>query len=423
MDERIKHWVDLTREKLGLYRYFLHTTFIHSCINVFSETEYYLHMAWFPDDYRESNEEEINPPGTATVELNLLTGRFKSIIFVEGKRETLLRFPPEDLSSLIQWIEQETGLAYETQFRFVKQEEQRSIFRSCYKGVPVTPFGEIEVSLDDQGYLFFYSIIGIFPAIDAVEEEPCTRTFDQSLIKLVENEMKLHQFPSSKQQKWISVYTLQPVYIRNKDQSILSLPADQSGGASVFMDQRMEWDTPEQEPFIPKREANPRNFEVTIEDVLACTPHRDIQPIIDREKEQAVAGVLSFMRKVFPYDSGLWKFYLLHRAHGKLIAVLKQVQDDGILQRKISVILDPNRFEAVNYVDNQFFLKMFGNKASTNRMNVSKEEALEEILLKTQLTPVYVYLPEMKKYLLCGKLDCQYGVMADSGEVVYLSDL
>ncbi|HBI03981.1 MAG TPA: hypothetical protein DDY49_08140 [Paenibacillaceae bacterium] len=423
MDDRIKQWVDLTREKLGLHHYFLHTNFIHSSINVFNETEYYLHMAWYPKDYKESNEEVINPPGTAVVELNLKTGRFRSIIFIDGKRETPLRFPPEDLSSLIQWIEQETGLIYETQFRFVKQEEQRRIFHSCYKGMPISPFGEIEVSLDDGGYLFFYFNDGIFPSKDEVEEEPYVITFDQSLNKVVEKEMKFHQFPSSKQRRWISVYTLQPVNIRNKDQSILPFPKEQSGVPSVVIDQLVEWDTPEEEPFIPKRESNPRKYEVTMDDVLANTPHRDIQPITNREKEKAVAGVQTFMRKVFPYDSGLWKLYMLHRAHGKLNGVLKRVQDEGVLQRKVSVILEPDNFEAVHYFDNKFLLKMFGQEPSTNGMNVRKEEAVEEILSVVQLNPVYVYDTDIKKFVLCGKLDCTYGVMADSGEVVLLSEL
>lgn len=423
MDPRIKKWVDLTRETLGLHNYSLHRTFIHSSLNMFSETEYDLQMDWFPKDFATSNEDEINPPGTAIVKLNLKKGRFRSIIFVEGKKETPLRFPSEDLSSLIQWIEQETGLSYETQFQFVKQEEQRRIFRSCYKGVPVSPFAEIEVSLDDKGYLFFYEINGIFPSLDEVEEEPYTLTFDQSLHKVVKKEMKLHQFLSSKQQKWISLYTLHPVYIRNKDQSILSSLAEQSGGSRVSVNQRMEWDTPKKEPFIPKREASPEKFAVTMDDVLACTPHRDMQPITDSEKEKAVAGVLSFMRKVFPYDSGVWNLHLLHRTHGKLYGVLKQVQDHGIVQRQLSVVLDTSNYEAVDYLDNKFLLKMFGKGPSINSMNVPKEEALEEVIQKIQLTPVYVYHAETEKFVLCGKLECKYGVMADSGEIVYLSDL
>lgn len=423
MDERIKGWVDLTGEKLGLHGYFLHTSFIHSRINVFNETEYYLHMAWYPRDYLEFHEEAMNPPGTALVELNLKTGTFRSIIFIDGKRETPLRFPPDDLSALIHWIEQETGLIYENQFQFVKQEEQRRIFCSCYKGVPVSPSGEIQVSLDDEGYLFFYLNDGVFPAQDEVEEEPYVLTFDSSLQKVVEKELKLQQFPSSKQQKWISVYTLPPVYIQNKNQAILPFPKEERGVPSVLIDQLMEWDTPDGEPFIPIRETNPRNHEVTMEDVLASTPHMDLQAIRDGEKEQAVAGVLSFMRKVFPYDSGLWKLHYLYRAHGKLHGVLKQVQDDGLLQRQVSVILDPGNFTAVNYYDNKLLIKMFGKQPVINPVPVRKEDALKEILSVVQLNPVYVYHSELKKYVLCGNLACEYGVMADSGEAVLLSDL
>ncbi len=35
----------------------------------------------------------------------------------------------------------------------------------------------------------------------------------------------------------------------------------------------------------------------------------------------------------------------------------------------------------------------------------------------------YVFDVEQKEYVLCGKLDCQYGVNAATGKVVALSDL
>ncbi len=45
---------------------------------------------------------------------------------------------------------------------------------------------------------------------------------------------------------------------------------------------------------------------------------------------------------------------------------------------------------------------------------------LKEML---ELKPYYVYDYEQKQYVLCGKIDCQYGVHAASGEVVALDDL
>ena len=40
-----------------------------------------------------------------------------------------------------------------------------------------------------------------------------------------------------------------------------------------------------------------------------------------------------------------------------------------------------------------------------------------------ELKPYYVYDFEHKQYVLCGKIDCQYGVNAGNGEVISLDDL
>ena len=52
-----------------------------------------------------------------------------------------------------------------------------------------------------------------------------------------------------------------------------------------------------------------------------------------------------------------------------------------------------------------------------------KDEAFQYIRPYIELTPVYVYNAERKEYILCGKLDSQYGVNAVHGEIVELNKL
>ncbi|MGG0718185.1 hypothetical protein ABE096_11435 [Robertmurraya massiliosenegalensis] len=69
----------------------------------------------------------------------------------------------------------------------------------------------------------------------------------------------------------------------------------------------------------------------------------------------------------------------------------------------------------IEFVNNEFEV------AETVAM--TKEEAFEKLKDRFELKLYYVYDFEQNKYLLCGKLDCQYGVHAGSGELVLLDDL
>lgn len=54
---------------------------------------------------------------------------------------------------------------------------------------------------------------------------------------------------------------------------------------------------------------------------------------------------------------------------------------------------------------------------------MSHDEAYDKLRGWFELTPVYVYNPGQKKYVLCGKLDCDFAVKATSGVVVELGSL
>ena len=85
MDVRIQELIDFTKTKFGLNSYYLQRHRIDRNVNIFNETVYTFCMEWFPDHVTEQEDDGSNPEGTACIEINLKSFKFKSAIFVMGK--------------------------------------------------------------------------------------------------------------------------------------------------------------------------------------------------------------------------------------------------------------------------------------------------------------------------------------------------
>ncbi|KKI89040.1 hypothetical protein WQ54_27825 [Bacillus sp. SA1-12] len=86
-------------------------------------------------------------------------------------------------------------------------------------------------------------------------------------------------------------------------------------------------------------------------------------------------------------------------------------------------MIDADSLQAVNYIDNKSMLEIFDQFQVPDNITIKKEEAYEKVKGLLELKPYYVYDFKRKQYVLCGKLDCQYGVDASNGEVIVLTDL
>ncbi|MFZ2463559.1 MAG: hypothetical protein WAW77_08040, partial [Caldibacillus thermoamylovorans] len=140
--------------------------------------------------------------------------------------------------------------------------------------------------------------------------------------------------------------------------------------------------------------------------------------------DRCVQAVKDFLRQVYPNDTGKWLLKTLKRNKGYIHASVRaNYRDDRVFQRKLNIIIDANRFQVVNYLDNEMMLQIFDQFQAPDEVTVTKEEAFEKIKELFELKPVYVYDFEQKQYVLCGKIDCQYGVNAASGEVILLDEL
>ncbi|WP_233522646.1 hypothetical protein [Peribacillus glennii] len=182
------------------------------------------------------------------------------------------------------------------------------------------------------------------------------------------------------------------------------------------------WQTPIDKPF-ERHEINIIQG-VMEEQAFSREAHPDGFPITEDEQGKCSLAVEDFLRCVFSEDTGKWVLKTLHRDNGFIHASLKtDEQDFRVFQRKLLIIIDPNSFQAVNYMDNESLLEMIQHVQAPEKITIHKQEAFEKIRGTIELKPVYVYDLKQDKYILCRKMDSKYGVNASNGDMVSLDDL
>lgn len=423
MSSRVEEVIEFTRTKFGLDNYYLKGYQFDRSVNIFKETVYTMCMEWFPNHATVQEDDDSNPEGTAVIEIDINSLKLKSAIFVMGKTfaEYGVEFAAPYKFSIIKWIEQETGLMYGKQFQLQKEEDGNIHFRECINGVAVSPSGSIEIKFDHEGKLTFFSIHGQFPSEELIREEEYSLSLD-SLSHLKKEQLKLVEFPSFEQKKIYPVYAVEEIYIAN-DQSF-TIPFE------FFVDRRsyltinkiIYWESPINKPF--EREEIRWIDEITEEQALSCEPSPDSFPISKEEQEKCVLAVKDFLRREYPNDAGNWILKSLYREKGYIHAILKaNKQDDRVFERKVKVFIDAKRLQVVNYMDNKLMLEIFDQFNVPEKATITKDEAYEKIKELFELKPYYVYDFKQSLYVLCGKLDCDYGVIASNGEIIALDDL
>lgn len=419
---KIKEIVNRTKEKYNLTNYHLYEYHIYRRINIYNETEYHLSMEWFPQHINERIEEDLNPEGAAAIEINIHTGQTESIIFVGGNTYvTEPVFKSFCLDETVKFIEAETGLKFGEQFILTTEEKNRVHFQSVINGTSVSPSGQIEIECDSKGRLLHYSVYNPFPTKDEVKIENYSLK-PESVKSIILNQLKLIEFPSEKDQKLIPVYGIEEIFITNNGSTTIPFDLLKSN-REITIDKRLKWqDCCQQNKF----ERIPLNFqkEITIEQALASEPHPDAMPITDVEKKQCESLVEDFLREVYPNDSEKWVLRTLHRDHGYIYATLRSFeQSNQIFQRKLLIMIESKTLKVHNYMDNMPLIELYDSYERTDPIKVEKETAYERLKHMIELKPTYVYDDKNQQFILCGKLDSEYGIHAVTGEIVLLNDL
>ncbi|WBX79450.1 hypothetical protein PD280_17325 [Virgibacillus salarius] len=424
MNSKIKELIDITKTKFGLDNYYLKRHGLNRYVNIFNETVYTLSMEWFPDHVQEP-EDDSNPEGTAVIEVNVYSHKFVSAIFVMDKTyaNNGISFAGLHTNDIIKWMEQETGLTYGRQLKLHKEEEGRLLFKEVIDGVSVSPAGSVEIEFDAEGKLTFFAVHGQFPSKEIIKEETYTLSFDK-IEHLAMEQLKLIEFPSHEQKRLIPTYGVEEVYITNDQMTAIPFEFIVDVRSYINIDRTIFLDKNKtiKKPF--KRQEISWTEEVTAEQAFSSEPSPDSCPITKKEQEKCLLAVKDFLLQKYPNGSGSWILKMLYRDRGYIHAILRaKKQVNYVFQRKLIVIIDANSFRSINYVDNKPMLDIFDQFQASDEATIDKEEAYKKLKELYELKPYYVYDFEEKQYVLCGKLDCQYGVNASSGKVIALNDL
>ncbi|WP_010648520.1 hypothetical protein [Oceanobacillus massiliensis] len=421
MDEKLQDIIDYTAEKFNLGNYYLKRHHIFREQLNSNETAYVLNMEWFPNEADESNE-DYNPPGTASIDIDIDTKMVKEIIFVAGENMTEAAFPPAASTELaIEWIENETGLEFGRQFKLVHEEEKELLFQAAVDNVAVYPSGSIVMKFNEDGKLSLFSVSGSFPNEKQLNWEPFGLTAE--LIEpIAKSQNKLLEIPLEEEEKWKAVYGTSTVFITNDGKRTISFDEVEAPQSFTHSDSILEWQEPINEPF--SKQKIDLSLEVSPEELFSDGTHHDDEILTVNDQQQAETAVRNFLRAEFPEDSGKWRLSGLWREKGYIFAEIKPVSPDArVIDRKIKLIIDEEKYEAIYFVDNQVILEMFKDFETADRPQITEDEAFEKLRPHIEITPVYVYDKKQKRYILCGKIDCEYGVDAVSGEIVVLDEL
>lgn len=422
MKSRINELIQHTKEKLGLQDYYLYRSDVRRSATILGDTVYTLSMEWFPNHEQDLLDEDLNPTGTAVVEVDFHTGLFTTAIFVGGiSYAEGVKLSIEDSNAVVRWIESETGLQEGTHFVFHKRKDKRMSFRKILNGVSVSPSGLIEVEVDEAGNLTFFSIYGDFSKKETFNREKYELTLPQ-VKHIVAEQLKLAEFPNMETEKMTPAYAIEEVYIRNRDLSLIPFSVIVAEKAYVELDKLIKWEGEVQQVFQEK--SLTLTEEVSFNQALKREPHPDLKEVTKEDIERSIAAVQRFLAQVYKSDSGKWSLKSIHRDKGYLVAKIQlKEQTQSVLKRNIQLFIDRSCYEVMNYMDTKSLLEMIADFQKAEEVTVAKAEALEKLHNFIELTPYYVYDRKQGRYVLCGKLDCHYAVNAITGEVVSLDDL
>jgi len=422
MEQKIQALITATKEKFGLTNYYLHTSSFRRSLDIFEDTIYILTTEWLPSHAKKVKEDDLNPPGTAIIDINVHTGQLKSILFVDNKsfaeKNIIVSTSTKDI---IQWMEEETGLTYNEQFQLVEEGNGRLFFKECFMGIPVSPSGSIEIKYNQDGQLTLFSAIGQFPPKSKFKQDVPALSLEK-VADLSKKQIKLIEFPLEKQKQVLPFYGLEEIYITNDLTRTIPYEFFVNDKIQLAIDKIIYWDSPTNQSFEKTSLTFANN--ITIEQVISKERHPNLLPITNSEKEQCISTVSDFLRQEYPNDTGKWILKTLYRQDNYIYATLKYNEHSHfIFKRKLLVIIDAENLQAINSMDNQFMLNTFEAYTTVKKRTVTENQAFDKLKNHLELTPIYVYDKRLAQYILCGKLDCGFSVNATNGELVKLDDL
>ncbi|MEH7178340.1 hypothetical protein [Neobacillus vireti] len=267
-------------------------------------------------------------------------------------------------------------------------------------------------SINPEGKLTSFSVSGQFPSKEKVKEDTYILSF-KKIEHLAKEQLKLVEFPSYAKNKIFPIYAVEEIYVKNDQTSTIPFEFIVDVNSYLKIDKTIHWDEPINKPF--ERKEIRWIEDVSAEQAFSCEPSPVSFPITKIEQEKCDLAVKDFLRQEYPKDSGNWILKTLHRDKGYIHAILRaNKQDNRVFKRKLVIMIEAKSLHVVNYMDNKPMLETFDQFQAPKKVTVNKEEAFEKMKGVFELKPYYVYDFKQKQYVLCGKLDSKYGVIAST---------
>src|SRR5690625_31862 len=425
MAKSIEEMIRSTKEKYSLDNYFLKNYDIERDVNIYNQTIYKLTMEWIPNEYKDETNEQLNPPGTAIIELDLPSEKTNTILFVHEQnkvKENLLN--GNKLEDIIAFIETETKLEYEKDFLFQGKRGDDYIFQACYKSIPLYPEGYIEVKLNDQGKLVHFITLGQFLGNKTVEDQAFA-VKKTNMIEQLKQTVKLIQLPDDENQRFEKLYGIEETFITNDEKKLIPYQLLNHEKPILYLNKVMRWDVPEEwTEDLEEYEEDNIDLEldiITYEQVLAEEPSADVLIFQELKESKIIETTKDFLYKFDPFDSNMWTLTEVY-VDNERIHVNLQLTVDELGLEKILIFIDPESYEVINYFSNEEVIHMYMLYEEAEEERITREEAYK--LLKQHITikPYYVYDRDRDKYILCGKIDSKHGVHASSGQLVIFNE-
>lgn len=417
MNEAIQKIAAEIQKQYGLDNYVLKNHHIFIEKNISNKTDYILSFE-FSAPQQEQDGDEYNSTGTALLDINLHTKELKQITF-QNKISYALEgvFPQLDMDQIIDWVEEETGMMFGKQFKLEHEFDNEIGFQATIDNMEVAPTGTIDLTFNETGQLTQYSIDGIFPTEEEVDWEPFSLTIEDITDSILDH-FTLVETPDEENQAWLNLWQVKTFYIKN-DRSKLIKPENLYQIDNFHpLQVTVKWDNPHTESFT--QEEYDFSTEVSYEE--AIENKGGTNPITENEVKNCLEEVIKVVSNIFPNDSGKWTITGMYPEKNYIICELNGEKYRS-LQRKLKLIIKRENFKTVSYWDSQFILDMFKSFDEPKQALVDKNEAFEKIKSHIELTPVYVKESDSKVYHLCGRIECNVVVDANSGELIRILDL
>lgn len=416
MDHKLQQLVEYFTNKFGLEQYELETVSCYKKMMYDGNMHYLLDLELFPNATKNQAEEGYNPPGTASICYNITTEKLMYILFVGGQSfSTKTQFPTQSVKEIAKWIEEETDLQYGEDFSPFDTLDHGYLFRAEVHGYPISPDSMIEVEFDETGKLTSFSISDAQIFNESIPFQTFTLT-TENVQSIIPNQLKLEQFPIEDEEKFISVYTIDEIYLTNDDKRIIP---HFMGGREIAIGKTLIWQTALEGP-IERQVVDPYP-EVSTEEALTNKKPANDPKLTEQDIQKIISNTTDVLRTILPNESGKWTLSTIQNEN-RFIEVICQLDEDEqtLFNRKFIILLDSNTFEVLNYMDNGSLFEVFDAFTPAPPATLSKEDALDILKESITLTPTYVYDSQTDQFVLCGLLHAQQGVDAETGELLYL---